>query len=662
MHTFATDHSTSHALRSTRRMASTRGAVSRAGRLGRLPAVLAVALAPWFMAGCTEPVEATPIVSLRITPQVDSFYIGRASAEKPFAISFFSANNTDITDNRAINYTSTAPDVFTVDSRTGVITGKVTGSGFFRASVSGKQIEAGVKIIHAVDRIQLLPGDFGLNVGSTRQLQPNVYAADNTTISGRAITFASSNPAVASVSPGGVVTGVSEGTATMTVTSETKQASVLVTVAREQVSSIRLTPTVAQLMRRGGQLQVTATPLNSSGQPLTDRIVTWETNNPQVAVVNSQGVVTALGVGNATITAVVETRTAPLGISVTEIPPRTITLEPDTFQLATNLVRQLVPVVIDSAGNVSSLNNRTVLWQSTSSIVASVSQAGVVTGVAAGTARISVLVDGVRSNDAVVLVTPQVATVRITPFNPQILRIGTTVQLSAQALDNANQVIPGKVANWFSNNPTIASVSPGGLVSGVSVGTTTITAEIDNRTSTLQVTVTLVPVGSVTLPALDTLVENDVRQYNPVVRDTAGKVITSLLGRSVIFQSNNLPVATVSNQGVANGVAQGTATFVATVDGVSSNDMTLRVARITTVTIAPTSATVAVGATQALTVTLKDAAGNVLNSSRPITFSSTSSAIASVTQAGVVTGVATGTATIFASINGISGSIVVTVP
>lgn len=623
-----------------------------------------LALLGIMAAACTESVPPPTIATLRIQPQIDSFFVGKASSANPFAVTLFDANTTDITAGRTITYSSTATDVFTVDSKTGVVTGKTLGSGFFRATADGRFIEAGVKIIFPVDRVQLNFNDFSMSVGSTRQLIPNLIAPDGSTISNRVVSYSSSNPNIVSVSTGGVVTSVAEGTATITASVEGKTANVIVTVTRDPVASIRMTPQVNQLMRVGGQLQVTALPLNNLGQALTGRTITWTTNNPAIATVNSQGVVTAIGVGNATVSAESETRIGTLGITVTEVPAKTVTIEPDTFQLGTNLSRQLAPTVIDSAGRVvSSFTNRQVVWQSSSSIVASVSTTGVVTGQGAGTARVWVTVDGVRSNDVVVQVAPLVATVRITPFNPQILRIGTTVQLSAQGLDQSNQVIPGKVANWVTNNPSVVSVSTNGLVTGIATGTTTVTAEIDNRTANLQITVTLVPVGSVTFtPASDTLVENDQVQFNPVVRDTSGKVITSLIGRNAIFTSNNLPIATVSNQGVVTAQAEGVATIVATIDGVVSNDLTIRVARVTSVTLSPNTASVAVGTTRQLTVTIRDAAGNTLTSSRPITWNTSNGGIASVTQAGVVTGVAAGTVTISANLNGVIGTATITVP
>lgn len=449
---------------------------------------------------CTESIPPTPISSLRIAPPSDSFFLGRTTATVPFTVTMLDANNTEIRDGRPITYASQSPTLFTVDSKTGVLTGTGIGAGAFRATVDGKFIEAAVKIIHPVDRVQLNTGDFSLTVGATRQLIPTLSSSDGSAISGRAIVYASSNPSVASVNTSGLVTAVSEGTSTLTATVEGKSTSAVVTVTREVVASVQLTPPVAQLLRIGGQLQVTATPRNAANQPLTGRTVTWFTNNPTVATVTQQGLVTAAGVGNATIT-----------------------------------------------------------------------------------------------------------------------------------------------------------------------------AEVEGRTASLQVTVTLIPVGSVTFPVTtDTLIPNDQKQFNPVVRDTAGNVITSLLGRNVNYTpSNNLIISTAT---AASGVivsAQnsiGTATVTATIDNVvSAVPLTIRVAQIGQVTIDPSAATVAVGSSVQLTVTIKDENGNALTLSRPIiAYSSNATAVATVPAQGgqlvTVTARAPGTTVITANINGFPASATITVP
>ena len=301
-------------------------------RRARLLSVALLAVAGLGAAGCTESIPPVALASLRILPQVDSFFTGQTTGANPFAITLLDINGTEIKDGRTITYSSSAPTVFTVDAKTGVISGKTVGNGLFRATSGGRFVEATVKIIIPVDKVQLNTGDFILPAGTQRQIVPTLVGADGSTISGRVITFSASNTGVASVSTTGLVTAVTEGTSTITATSEGKTAPWWSpSRARRSVSSAHAAGGTAAARRWPDAGH--GHPLNASGGALSGRTVTWFTNNPAVATVPS-GVVSAIGVGNATITAEIENRTAALGVTVTEVPTKTVTLDPDTFRSA----------------------------------------------------------------------------------------------------------------------------------------------------------------------------------------------------------------------------------------------------------------------------------------------------------------------------------------
>jgi uncharacterized protein YjdB len=71
--------------------------------------------------------------------------------------------------------------------------------------------------------------------------------------------------------------------------------------------------------------------------------------------------------------------------------------------------------------------------------------------------------------------------------------VGGTVQLSATVLDAAGNPLGDRTVAWLSMNPTIASVDANGLVRGESPGTATITATVEGKSSAVQVTV--IPAG-----------------------------------------------------------------------------------------------------------------------------------------------------------------------
>jgi uncharacterized protein YjdB len=109
---------------------------------------------------------------------------------------------------------------------------------------------------------------------------------------------------VATVNATGLVTGVAAGPATITATSEGVSGSASITV-QEPVASVDVTPAI-DTVRAGTTLQLTATPRDAGGNPLTGRTITWSTSDGAVATVDTDGLVTGEGNGTATITAEVE--------------------------------------------------------------------------------------------------------------------------------------------------------------------------------------------------------------------------------------------------------------------------------------------------------------------------------------------------------------------
>src|SRR5439155_23839488 len=108
--------------------------------------------------------------------------------------------------------------------------------------------------------------------------------ATGTTQTARPVTWASSNSRIATVTRSGLVTGVVPGTATITATSEGKGATATLTVTSVPVASVAVSPATASL-QVGQSVQLTATPKDSAGTPLTGRPVTWASSNTGVATV-----------------------------------------------------------------------------------------------------------------------------------------------------------------------------------------------------------------------------------------------------------------------------------------------------------------------------------------------------------------------------------------
>src|SRR3989441_370585 len=83
----------------------------------------------------------------------------------------------------------------------------------------------------------------------------------------------------------------------------------------------------------GNTVQLTATPQDANGTPLSGRVVTWASSNPAAATVSASGLVTAVAVGAATITATSEGKSATTAITVSAVPVASVTVSPATASL-----------------------------------------------------------------------------------------------------------------------------------------------------------------------------------------------------------------------------------------------------------------------------------------------------------------------------------------
>jgi uncharacterized protein YjdB len=135
-------------------------------------------------------------------------------------------------------------------------------------------------------------------------------------LTGRTVSWGSSNSAFATVSQTGLVTGVAAGSATITATSETKSGTSTVTVTQAPVATVTIAPT-APSVAEDATVTLTATLKDASGNVLTGRVIVWSSGNTNTATVSQSGVVTGVKKGNVSITATSEGKNASVTVTVT---------------------------------------------------------------------------------------------------------------------------------------------------------------------------------------------------------------------------------------------------------------------------------------------------------------------------------------------------------
>ena len=152
----------------------------------------------------------------------------------------------------------------------------------------------------AVTSVVVAPNAANVAVGDTLRLNSTLTQTNCTNLT---VTWESNNPAVASVSAAGTVTGVTVGGPVQVVArAGTVSSAAAIVVIPQTIVSIGLT--IANVVLDEGQsAQVTATVRDSRGNSLSGRTLTWSTSNAAVAVVDTNGRVTGVSAGGATISA-----------------------------------------------------------------------------------------------------------------------------------------------------------------------------------------------------------------------------------------------------------------------------------------------------------------------------------------------------------------------
>jgi uncharacterized protein YjdB len=427
------------------------------------------------------------------------------------------------------------------------------------------------------------------------------------------------------------------------------------TVTPTRVASITLTPPTTTVAA-GGTVTLAARPLDANGASVDVPLITWSTNNPAVATVSTNGIVSALSAGDARIAASAFGKSATATVTVTAKAVASVIVAPSSVTMRVGVSAPLQAQTLDAEGLV--LSGRAVSWTSSNSAVATVSANGTVVGVAAGAATVTATSGG-RSGQAAVTVTlPPVQTVVVTP-TVDTLGIGTEKQHTAVLRDAAGTVLTGRAITWNSANVAIATVSSAGIVTGQAPGTTTISATSEGRAGTATVLVLARLAGAVTLsPATSTLIVGATQPLTTQITDTLGNLLS---GRPVTYSSSAPTVATVNTLGVVTAISAGSARITATSEG-KSGTATIDVINEPVATLAVTPATVALltGATQALTVVARSASGLVL-AGRTVTYTSGAPNIATVSATGLVTAIAPGTALVLAVVDGVAATAIITV-
>jgi uncharacterized protein YjdB len=217
---------------------------------------------------------------------------------------------------------------------------------------------------------------------------------------------------------------------------------------------------------------VTASFYDATGTPATPGSVTWKIADSTIATITSAGIVTGIRVGftSATITADSIVRTLPIVV----LPPAvaSITYPTTSFALTEGDTLTLpAPRVMDRTGAV--VTNRTLAYSSSSPNI-SVASNGFVTALGGGSGTVTVMVDTAHAILTFTVAAASVARVKLIP-SVLDMGIGHKIGTQASAYGVSGQLLRGRTFTYSIDNPSVASVTSMGVVTGIAPGKATMT-------------------------------------------------------------------------------------------------------------------------------------------------------------------------------------------
>ena len=432
----------------------------------------------------TNPENTNPETPKPTEPQkkeVESISISNPGALKvggecTLSVSFIPSDATD----KSLNWSSGNTAVATVDGN-GKVTAVSAGSAKITAtSGNGKKAECTVTVEEEKKEVIsiAISENPSLKVGDSCMLAVTFNPTDATD---KSLNWSSGNTAVATVDGSGKVIAVAKGSAKIKATSSNgKTAECTVTVEEKtiQVDSITVNDKLSLKVGESCALSVTFNPADA-----TDKTLKWSSDKTAVATVDSNGKVTAVAVGSAKITATSNNgKTAVCNVEVVDnkISVTEVSLNKTALELVVEGTETLTATI-----KPENATDKTVTWATSDTAIVTVDTNGKVKAVKEGTATITVTTkDGGKKAECKVTVKSKTTENSISLDKTSAsMKVGETLTLTAKVTPE------GKKVTWKSSDETKATVDENGKVTAKAEGKVDITATIENKSATCNITV-----------------------------------------------------------------------------------------------------------------------------------------------------------------------------
>lgn len=409
-------------------------------------------------------------------------------------------------------------------------------------------------------------------------------------------------------------------------------------------------------------------------------IVTWSSSNQAIATISNSsgqnGLATSKSTGSTTISATMNSISGTATLTVSTATLKSISVTPTHPTAAKGTTQQFTATGIYSNNTTKDLTND-VTWSTGSALTAIVSNRSSSKGLAlardVGTTSVTATLGSVSGSTTFTVTVATLSSIFVEPTN-QTVFAGESQQYKATGifsdfrLENLTTT-----ATWSSSNTAVTTISNApsshGLATTVSAGTATISATQSGIKGSTSITVNAVNLVSISVtPSSPTIANGTQEQFTATgtYSDGTTRDITSFAS----WISSSPSVAVISNvdgsQGLATSVAAGSTAIKAVFEGVTgSTTLTVSAATLTSIAVTPANASVPIDTSGQYTATGTFSDSSTRTLTNEVTWTTSDSSIATVSDAsstkGIVTGVAKGSATISAIESSVTGSTIVTV-
>lgn len=533
---------------------------------------------------------------------------------------------------KTITYTSSNTKVATVSSK-----GYVTGVGAGKATITvkdsaGNSVNFTINVLKKVQvtAINLNYMEKGVYTGKTITLKPEIFPEDATYPD---VEWVSSDEKIATVSEDGVVKGIKAGKVRISCKSldnpMVSQTCIVTVKVRTMGVSLNYSK-ITVYTTTSKQLEATVTPSNA-----TNKKVTWESEDPDIATVDKNGVVSGKKVGTTYIICTTDNsdRTATCKVTVKKgVLSKKVTLNKTKVTLNDGM-----SYALKTTFSPENTTTKTCTWTSSNKNVVTVTSKGVITAVGPGTAVIICKTKDTGKTAKCTVTVKEVVPSSVT-IDKSYYQVGykKSIQLTATVSpENASN----KDLVWKSSNPSYAKVSSTGKVTGLKSGKTvtiTVTTKSGKKVDTCKVYVGEVAVSGVKLnKSSATIGAGATLQLKATVSPSTAT------NKAVKWVSQNTKIAKVNSSGKVTGVSNGSVLISCiTVDGefVAFCKVTVKNVKVQGVKLDKSTLILEVGDSETLKATIVPAEA----SNKNVKWETTDSSVAKVNSKGKVTAVASG--------------------